>query len=179
MNNETKKLMFSRKSDNWQTPECLFKWLDNQYRFTLDPAASDNNFLCDKYYTIKTDGLKQNWKDERVYINPPYSKVAWWVKKAYKETHEGDCPIVVMLTAGRVDTRWFADYVFKYASKIIFIKGRIKSINREMPGWREDGNFKISPAPFPSIVFVFNNIKGSSARVGNAVFETIDYKSLK
>ncbi|MDD5748610.1 MAG: DNA N-6-adenine-methyltransferase, partial [Actinomycetota bacterium] len=32
------------------------------------------------------DGLKQSWQREMVFVNPPYSKVKDWVKKAYEES---------------------------------------------------------------------------------------------
>ena len=52
---------FSCKSDLWTTPKSLFNELNYKYNFTLDPCATDENALCEKYYTIKDNGLEQNW----------------------------------------------------------------------------------------------------------------------
>jgi len=35
----------------------------------------------------------------------------------------------------------------------------LKFINRTFPSWRADGNFKVSPAPFPCSIIVFEGGK--------------------
>jgi site-specific DNA-methyltransferase (adenine-specific) len=72
----------SRGSD-WSTPQELFDELDKEFHFTLDPCASDWNAKCKKYFTEKEDGLKQDWGNEIVFMNPPYGKVFNnWMEKA-------------------------------------------------------------------------------------------------
>ena len=75
------RILYSRKSDEWETPQNLFNDLHNEFNFTLDAAASDELHKCPKYYTASDDGLAQSWEHERVFVNPPYSKIATWVKK--------------------------------------------------------------------------------------------------
>ncbi len=53
--------LFSHKSDEWATPQKFFDELDNEFDFDLDVAADENNHKCEKYYTMKDDGLTQNW----------------------------------------------------------------------------------------------------------------------
>lgn len=78
--------MFSSKSAEWETPKWLFSKLNNEFNFTLDPCATKENHLCDKYYTIKDDGLLQDWSGETVFVNPPYGRaIKDWVKKCYDE----------------------------------------------------------------------------------------------
>lgn len=45
----------------WATPADLFRQLDEEFHFTLDPCSTDANAKCEKHYTIETDGLTQNW----------------------------------------------------------------------------------------------------------------------
>ena len=54
-------VLFSSKTDNWETPPELFKDLDNEFKFTLDPCASKENYKCDKYFTKEENGLLQDW----------------------------------------------------------------------------------------------------------------------
>lgn len=54
-------LMFSSKSDNWATPDDLFKELDKEFNFNLDPCADEYNHKCDKYFTKEQNGLLQSW----------------------------------------------------------------------------------------------------------------------
>ena len=137
---------FSCKSDLWTTPKSLFDELNYKYKFTLDPCATDDNALCDKYYTMKDNGLEQNWGGEIVFMNPPYGReIGKWIEKAYKESIKS--AVVVCLIPSRTDTRYWHDYIFPYASDIKFIKGRLKF-----------GNGK-SPAPFPSAIIEFKTEK--------------------
>ena len=149
-------LMFSSASNEWQTPTKLFKLLNEEFHFTLDPASTDENHLCEKYYTQKTDGLSKSWAGETVYLNPPYGReISKWIKKSYEESLQPDTTVVCLIPA-RTDTGYFYNYCSK--GEIRFLKGRIKFINRMLPSWREDGNFKITGAPFPSCIVVFGKL---------------------
>lgn len=139
MNNKT---MFSSLTDLWATPQDFFNKLNEEFHFTLDPCANDENHKCDKYYTEKENGLIQDWTNEIVFCNPPYGReIGKWVAKCA----ESKC-LSVMLIPARTDTRWFHQYIYN-KSEIRFIKGRLKF-----------GNSKNS-APFPSMVVIFNNKK--------------------
>lgn len=56
-----RELMFSSKTNEWATPPDVFKRLDDEFHFNLDPCATDENHKCEKYYTASDDGLLQNW----------------------------------------------------------------------------------------------------------------------
>ena len=53
--------MFSSKRQDWTTPKYLFDELNKEFNFTLDPCCSINTAKCKKFYTLKEDGLKQDW----------------------------------------------------------------------------------------------------------------------
>ena len=151
------KTQFSSQRDNWETPQDFFDRYDRVYHFNLDAASSDENAKCEKHFTIKDDGLKQNWAGHTVWLNPPYGRqIGKWVQKAYEESLKPDTTVVCLLPA-RTDTKWFHDYCTK--GEITFVRGRLKFINRNLPSYREDGKFQKSPAPFPSMVVVFDNRK--------------------
>ncbi|HHT98456.1 MAG TPA: adenine methyltransferase [Acholeplasma sp.] len=145
--------MFSSKSDEWETPQDLFNSLNDEFHFTLDPCSTHENHKCDKYYTQEDDGLSKDWAGETVFCNPPYGRsIGKWVEKCYKESLKGST--VVMLIPSRTDTKWFHKYIYNKA-EIRFLKGRLKFINRALPSWNEQGNYKLSPAPFPSMIVIF------------------------
>lgn len=58
MNND---VLFSSKTDNLETPPEVFKDLDNEFKFTLDPCASEENHKCAKYFTKEENGLLHDW----------------------------------------------------------------------------------------------------------------------
>lgn len=149
-------LMFSSVSNEWETPQDFYDELNKEFNFTLDPCCQEYNHKCEKYYTSEMDGFNKSWKGEVVFCNPPYGKeIGKWVKKCYEESKQ-DNTTVVMLIPSRTDTRWFHDYIYKKESvEIRFIKGRLKFVNRLLPSWNPEGNFKLQSAPFPSMVVVF------------------------
>lgn len=61
MTNAQRKVMFSSKSDLWETPQDFFDNLDKEFHFTLDACALPENAKCQKYYTPEDDGLLQPW----------------------------------------------------------------------------------------------------------------------
>src|SRR5262245_30779473 len=63
-------------SDLWSTPREFFAELDATYHFTLDPCALPENATCATYFTPEQDGLAQDWGQDTVFCNPPYSQVA-------------------------------------------------------------------------------------------------------
>lgn len=134
-------VMFSSKTDLWETPQEFFNALDNEFGFDLDVCATPENAKCSAYYTPEQDGLSQPW-DGVVWCNPPYGKnIGKWVQKAHEENRRNNNYIVMLLPA-RTDTKWFHDYILSKA-EIRFIRGRLKF-----------GGAKNS-APFPSMVVVF------------------------
>lgn len=89
-------------SDEWCTPDWLFRALDAEFGFDLDPAATTKNAKCARFFTEAEDGLKQSWAGSRAFVNPPYSQCRAWVEKAL-----GESASVVMLLPSRTDTDWF------------------------------------------------------------------------
>ena len=54
-------IMYSSKSDEWETPQQIFDKLNDEFHFTLDPCGTDLNHKCSKYYTKEDDGLQKSW----------------------------------------------------------------------------------------------------------------------
>ena len=136
---------FSSESNEWETPQDLYDELDKEFGFTLDPCASPSNAKHDNFYTKSDDGLAKDWRDQVVFMNPPYGReISKWIEKAYTESLHQDCVIVCLIPA-RTDTKYWHDFIFPYASDIRFIKGRLKF-----------GGHKNS-APFPSAIVIFRD----------------------
>ncbi|ARM68492.1 DNA N-6-adenine-methyltransferase [Staphylococcus haemolyticus] len=133
---------FSSKSNEWTTPQHLFDELNQEFNFTLDPCATEENAKCSKHFTIEDDGLSKDWSNDVVFMNPPYGReIKKWIKKAYEESLNG--ATVVCLIPARTDTMYWHDFIFDKADDIRFLKGRLKF-----------GNGKNS-APFPSAIIIY------------------------
>ena len=120
-------------NDNFRTPQPLFDQLDRIFNFTLDAACTTEDCKAQFgfYYDRDIDALTQNWGGYRVFCNPPFSKKAQFIEKAYNEVINGDCPIVVMvLPSNCQDSKAFQTYIkknFFYET----LSGRVSFIDPE------------------------------------------------
>lgn len=134
-------VMFSSRSEMWETPQDFFDKLNEEFHFTLDACATSENTKCEKFYSPEIDGLSQPW-DGIVWCNPPYGRqIGNWVERASVSSEERGTTVVMLLPV-RTDTKWFHAYIYGKA-EIRFVKGRLKF-----------GGSKNS-APFPSMVVIF------------------------
>ena len=133
-------VMFSSKTDLWETPKDFFDKLDAEFHLNLDVCALPENAKCAAFYTPEMDGLSQPWYGN-CWCNPPYGRqVGQWVAKAAQSAAEG--ATVVMLLPARTDTAWFHDYIYGRA-EVRFVRGRLKF------------GGSTNSAPFPSMVVIF------------------------
>ena len=148
-----KDLMFSSISNEWETPNNVFNRLNDEFNFILDAASTIDNAKCKNFYSIEDNSLNQNWSNHKsIWCNPPYGReIGKFIKKGYEESQK-DCSVVFLIPA-RTDTKWWYEFCSK--GEVRFIKGRLKFINKLLPSYNVNGNFKISPAPFPSAIVIF------------------------
>lgn len=131
---------FSSETDLWATPQDTFDRLNDEFGFEVDVCATSDNAKCDRYFTPKQDGLAQDWRGLRCFMNPPYGReIKHWMHKAYNSSLGG--ATVVCLVPARTDTAWWHDYAMK--GEIRFIRGRL-----QFGTSRKD-------APFPCAVVIF------------------------
>lgn len=137
------KVIFSSNKDDWETPQDFYDKLNDEFHFTLDPCADENNHKCEKYFSRNDNGLLQDWGGHTVFVNPPYGakSTSDWIRKCSDESHKPNTTVVMLIPA-RTDTKAFHEYIYNKA-EIRFVKGRLKF-----------GGSKNS-APFPSMVVVF------------------------
>lgn len=143
--------------DCWETPAALFRQLDDEFLFTLDPCCLPATAKCPRYYTPSDDGLSKSWRGERVFMNPPYSMCDRWVEKAWFESKGVDGATVVCLLPARVDSEWWSVFVIggvtgHHASEVRYIRGRVR--------------FNLAGSPMgsprqPSVIVVFRPYCGT------------------
>lgn len=139
----------------WRTPPELFARLDAEFHFTLDPCSTDENALCPKHYTEAQNGLEQDWRGERVFMNPPYgAEVGAWTRKAAQESsHKG--VLVVGLLPASTDLAWWHDNVIDKA-EVRFIRGRVRFLT--------DGAYRASGF-FASVIVIWPSFQTPGWRV--------------
>lgn len=118
--------------DLWRTPPALFASLDAEFCFQLDAAAAPHNALCRKFITAEQNTLETPWADYLsvpgyVWMNPPYSDITPFVKKAAAES--ANQIGTVMLVPADTSVGWFKEAI-QTASEVRFITaGRLAFIN--------------------------------------------------
>lgn len=117
--------------DRGTSPED-FAWFNTLGPFTLDVAAASHNAKCDRYFTVRDDGLRQSWAGERVWCNPPYSNIGAWVEKAWEEHGTAD-GIAMLLPANRCEQSWWQRHVEPCRDRtgvlrVTFLPGRMRFI---------------------------------------------------
>lgn len=101
-------------SDDWATPEYIYRPLMEEFNFDCDPCPLRAEF----------DGLEIEW-GQRSFINPPYSRKLKeaFIRKAYAESRKGK--LCVMLLPVSTSTKIFHEVIYPHA-EIRFLKGRVK-----------------------------------------------------
>ncbi|MCM7852724.1 phage N-6-adenine-methyltransferase [Enterobacter hormaechei] len=118
--------------DLWRTPPALFASLDAEFCFQLDAAAAPLNALCRKFITAEQNTLETPWADYMsipgyVWLNPPYSDIMPFIKKAAAES--ANQIGTVMLVPADTSVGWFKEAI-QTASEVRFITaGRLAFIN--------------------------------------------------
>lgn len=158
---------YSSESDEWETPQAFFDEVDKEFGFTLDVCAQPGNKKCDAYFSPEVDGLSQLWT-ETCWMNPPYSQLCPWLKKACESARENGATVVALVPA-RTDTAAFHDYVLPYSPYKNIVQRPIKSLEEMVTA---QGQYKVSAelrfirgrlkfsghknsAPFPSMLVIF------------------------
>lgn len=118
--------------DLWRTPPALFACLNAEFCFQLDAAAAPHNALCRKFITAEQNTLETPWADYLsipgyVWLNPPYSDITPFVRKA--ATESANQIGTVMLVPADTSVGWFKEAI-QTASEVRFITaGRLAFIN--------------------------------------------------
>lgn len=116
--------------DERATPPELFAVLDRRFRFTVDAAALPYNAKLPRFWTPEDDGLEQDWSGERVWINPPFSDLEPWVRKAVRSSAIAEL-IVMLMPANRTELGWWQELIEPHRDRdqgvsVEFLPGRIR-----------------------------------------------------
>ena len=79
------------------------------------------------------DGLTDPWSGHLAYVNPPYSQLLVWLRRAHEQWQLGNVTTVICLVPVRTDSAWFHDTLSKDAD-IYLLQGRVKFIDTKGRG---------------------------------------------
>ena len=105
-------VFYSKKSDDWRTPEKLYNAL--MEKGYIDPCP----------YKAKENGLEKEYPPlSKLFINPPFSKMKEWIEYGIHQYFYNHCEVCFLIPA-RTDTKYFHELI-RYHPDIFFIKGRL------------------------------------------------------
>jgi site-specific DNA-methyltransferase (adenine-specific) len=103
------------------------------------------NAKCPLYYTETQNGLAQDWRGYRVFMNPPYGREIYaWTQKARESASAG--ALVVGLLPASSDLAWWHDDVVAPKAEVRYIRGRVRFLT--------GGPYRASGF-FPSVIVVW------------------------
>jgi hypothetical protein len=119
----------------WATPPEVFDPLHVEFAFTLDVCALPETAKVPRYFVegspilahdaLGWDGLRQSWRGERCWMNPPYgAEIYAWTRKARLEAAGG--ALVVGLLPASTDLAWWHDDVLGHAEILKWYRGRVR-----------------------------------------------------
>ncbi len=129
------------EKDLWQTPLDLFKAIDQEFDFSVDICASDQNTLCNQFFSEDDSALLNEWvffTNTSCFLNPPYSQTQVFMERAAQQAKFHNITVVALVNAN-TDTKWFADAV-KSANEVRLFTGRIGFIKPD--GKKANSNTK-------------------------------------
>jgi hypothetical protein len=131
--------------DDWYTPPEIFKALGP---FGLDPCAGVDMpwRTAETMFTVEDNGLTLEWpRDRRVWLNPPYgTSTGIWLDQLVAHGRG------TALIFARTETSMFDRCVWKQASALLFIRGRLRF-------YRACGRPRLKDAGAPSVLVAYGN----------------------
>jgi phage N-6-adenine-methyltransferase len=116
------------RSDEWFTPVPYIKAARAVLGdIDLDSATcafAQSRIRASSFFTKQHDGLKQRWRG-RVWLNPPFSRIADFTAKLVREVKAGHVTAAILLANGCTDTAWFHEAA-SACSALCFTRGRIR-----------------------------------------------------
>jgi len=113
------------ENDMWETPPGILEEAMIKYDVTpvMDVCATPQNTKFPKYFTPEQNGLTQEWKED-FFMNPPYSEINQWMKKAYEQHRKHNVNALILVFA-KTSVKWWHKYV-EGKGEVHFQKGRIR-----------------------------------------------------
>lgn len=167
-------------TDFWATPKGIFEAIQKYLNvdFCLDVCAIDENVSKCHYFISQrnADSLAVDWMDafrwvsekkqdtdnhkKFLWMNPPYSHMKVWMKKAY----ESGAPIACLIKSDTSTLLW-PEYIVGKAAMVIFLVRRVNF--EDQHGDRQSNNFA-------NCVVVYDGLKHNDTIYEFAVIEKDD-----
>lgn len=90
----------------------------------LSPVTARRRIL----FSEGGDGLVEDWSGRLAFVNPPFSQLLKWLRRAHDQWQAGNVETVVCLVPVRTDSAWFHE-TLSAAADIYLLRGRVRFID--------------------------------------------------
>ncbi len=113
--------------DLWETPPEVRRYVLDTWPIDVDLACSDMNKLVPVGLTEQMDSLSQPWHayGRCGFLNPPYSDVTPWMRKAMREARMGFTTVMLVPAPNGESRYWLVEDA---AAELRIIHGRLAFI---------------------------------------------------
>lgn len=129
----------------------------------LDPAwhpASSVKAARMYSLTAGDNGQAEPWSADFVWLNPPFSSLLRWLRKADEEWTAGRAKSIVALVPARTDSKYFHDRLINIAD-VYLVRGRLRFTQLDgRPG---------NQAPFPLMLVLFGASSAQRAALNEVI----------
>ena len=148
------------ESHVWLTPPSI---KDPLGPFDLDPCAAPSPrpwATASRHIELPEDGLAAEWTG-RVWCNPPFgTQTAAWIRRMAEHGNG------VALVFARTDTKMFMQWVWPYASAVMFLAGRPKF-------YRPDGTQAKGNSGGPIVLIAYGQANADALRSSGLAGEVV------
>lgn len=102
----------------------------------IDPCANELSSVVARRCILPSeggDGLVDAWSGRLAFVNPPYSELLKWLKRAHEQWQAGNVGAVVCLVPIRTDSPWFQQ-VLSADADLFFLQGRVRFLDSRGKG---------------------------------------------
>lgn len=147
------------KNKSWNTPPKYINLINEFFGVVeLDPCSNKYSLVnANTKYTLPTNGLKENWNYNTIFVNPPYGRdienktsIYDWVFKGL-EAHKNYNSEILYLIPTATNTKHFKDLIFKKACGICFLA------DTRLKFWQEGKEDKKGAPMACSMIYFGNN----------------------
>lgn len=96
----------------------------------LDPCGHKDSPVSAKRRLLLErgdDGLVDDWSGSFAFVNPPFSNILTWMKRAHQQWAAGHVKTVALLSPVRTDSKWFHDVLVNDAA-IYLLEGHLRFV---------------------------------------------------
>lgn len=150
------------RDSRFTPPEFMASIYDAFGEIDLDPCAHpDSPVVARRCLTGGQggDGLADDWSGRLAFVNPPYSALLIWLRRAHEQWKLGTVETIVCLVPVRTDSAWFHD-VLSADADIYLLRGRVRFL---------DLHGKTQSTPFSLMLLTLGATADQKARYADMV----------